>query len=368
LATLVLCAYGTRIDKPRENDDEHRILADCRSNPPSQSWLGVDRMMKMMPIHAVESVRMTVADMDLSIHFYTTLLACQKVSDSQVSGVETDRISGLSDVQMRVVKLQLGNESFELTEFITPKGRPIPADSRGHDRWCEHIAIVVRDLEQAYQHLHRHWVSQISPTPQTLPAWNPGAGGSESFYFQDPDGHNLKLIYFPADKGDPKWHSTTESLFLGIDRIAIVVANTEMSMAFYCYLLGMKLQHQRENPGSEPENLSGIPDPKVKISSLKASAGLGIELLEYLAPNDGRPLPLAKPLETRIDTHPNDIWCYQIIVTWQDPISTFQQLEAIQFPLLPTVNLASGSERRSSQGYPIQDPDGHIINPIFTNC
>ena len=329
-------------------------------------------MMKMMPISAVASVRMTVADMDRSIHFYTTVLDCQKVSDCQAFGVETDRISGLADVQMRVVKLQLGDESFELTEFITPKGRPIPADSRSHDRWCEHIAIVVRDMEQAYQHLHRHWVSQTSPTPQTLPAWNPVAGGIESFYFKDPDGHNLELIHFSAAKGDPKWHSSTKSLFLGIDHIAIVVANTAMSIAFYCYLLGMKLQQQSENSGSEQENLSGIPDPKVKISSLKAAAGLGIELLEYLAPDDGPPMPLATPAlrayETRIDTRPNDIWCCQIIVTWQDPISTFQQLEAIQFPLLSTTNLVPASDLGSSQCYPIRDPDGHIINPIFTNC
>ncbi len=326
-------------------------------------------MMKMMPISAVESVRMTVADMDRSIHFYTTVLACQKVSDCQVSGSETDRISGLADVQMRVVKLQLGDESFELTEFLTPKGRLIPADSGNNDRWFQHIAIVVRDLEQAYQHLHRHWVSPTSPTPQTLPAWNPAAGGSESFYFQDPDGHNLELIYFPADKGDPKWQGATASLFLGIDHIAIVVTNTAISIAFYCYLLGMELQQQSENSGLAPDNLSGIPEPKVKISRLKAAAGLEIKLLEYLEPNDGSSMPLATPAlctETSIDTRPNDIWCFQIIVTWPDPASTFQQLEATQSPLIPTVDLVA-SNLGSCQCHPIQDPDGHIIHPIFTN-
>ena len=132
-----------------------------------------------------------------------------------------------------------------------------------------------------------------------------------------------------------------------------------MSIAFYCDLLGMKLQQQSENSGSEQQYVSGTPAPKVKISSLKASTGLGIELLEYLEPDDGRPMPP--------DTRPNDLWYCQTMVTWQDPISKFQQLEAIRFPLIATVSPVAKSDLEYCQGYPIQDPDGHIINPVFTD-
>ena len=307
--------------------------------------------MQMIPIKAIESVRITVAEMDRSIHFYTTVLQCKKNSDRQVSGGDIDRLYGLADVQIRIVKLQLGDESFELIEFLTPKGRPMPADSRSNDLWFQHIAIVVGDMDRAYQHLHHHWVSQTSPNPQILPAWNPVAGGIASFYFKDPDGHNLELIHFPAAKGDPKWHKPTKSLFLGIDHTAIVVTNTAISLAFYRDLLGLELQQQNLNYGTEQEQLSDVSQAKVQISSLKASAGLGIELLEYIEPNTGRPLPS--------DTLPNDIWCYQTIVILQDSRSKSQPAK---------VKIAPASAHlESTQGFPCKDPDGHIINPIYTS-
>jgi catechol 2,3-dioxygenase-like lactoylglutathione lyase family enzyme len=314
-------------------------------------------MINTLPINAVESIGMVVAELDRSIHFYTTILACEKIFDRQVSGVKIDRLYGLSNVHLRVVKLQLGDESVELTEFLTPKGRPIPLDSRSNDLWFQHIAIVVRDMEQAYQHLHHHWVSQTSPNPQTLPDWNPVAGGIESFYFKDPDGHNLELIHFPADKGDQKWQSSTESLFLGIDHTAIVVTNTAISLAFYCDLLGIKLQQESLNYGIEQENLSDIYHAKVKISSLKALAGLGIELLEYIEPDIGRLMP--------IDTQINDLWYCQTTIVTENLTLKIEQLKGGRFLLISTDGIPiSESNIEFGQSVITKDPDGHIIKLI----
>jgi catechol 2,3-dioxygenase-like lactoylglutathione lyase family enzyme len=294
-------------------------------------------------MNAVISVCIPVADMDRSIDFYTTVLSCQKISDSIVTGVNLD-CYGLTDLRMRVVKLQLGEESIELTEFLTPKGMKIPADSRSNDRWFQHIAIVVSDMDRAYQHLRDRRVSQTSPAPQTLPDWNPVAGGIQSYYFRDPDGHNLELIHFPDDKGDPKWHRSIDSLFLGIDHTAIVVANTATSRAFYCDRLGLKLQQESQNYGLEQELLSGISDAKVRISSLKAAVGISIELLEYLEPQDGRPIPT--------DTRPNDLWCWQTTIEIPDLLSTLQQLTTDAMPFS-----ALELDRVSFVG----DPDRHLI-------
>jgi len=310
-----------------------------------------------MPITSVKSVGMTVADLDRSIDFYTTVLGFTKIVDRQVTGTEAAPVPATGKVHLRVVELQLGDETIELTEFLTDKGRSIPVDSRSHDRWFQHLAIVVSNLHRADQHLRQHAVVQVSPQPQTLPASNPVAGGIQSMYFRDPDGHNLELIHFPAGKGDPKWQQATP-LFLGIDHTAIVVADTSASRAFYCQLLGMELQQESENFGVEQERLSGIADVRVRISSLKAAAGIGIELLAYLEPTDGRSMPA--------DTKSNDLWCWQTKIVATDALDIVHRLGSAQFPLtaaeVSSVTRSSGVE--FERQFLIRDPDGHIIRLV----
>ncbi|MBW4694008.1 MAG: VOC family protein [Lyngbya sp. HA4199-MV5] len=311
-----------------------------------------------MSIVAIASVSLTIADMEQAIAFYTTVLGCHKSSDREVAGAGIDRLYGLTDVKLRVVQLQLGNETIELIEFLTPKGRPMPTDSRSHDRWFQHLAIVVSDMAKAYGHLRQHWTPQTSPQPQTLPEWNPVAGDIQSFYFKDWDGHNLELIHFPVDKGDPKWQQPTDALFLGIDHTAIVVADTAASRAFYCDQLGMELQQASENFGSEQEQLSNVSDVQVQISSLKASSGLGIELLEYTKPDGGRSMP--------DDTRANDVWVCQTTVVVEDAIATAQQL-AVSSPIAPlAVATLTNYELGFKQGFLMPDPDGHLLRIVET--
>src|SRR5258706_7181283 len=134
---------------------------------------------------------------------------------------------------MRMVRMRLGDEAIELTEYLAPRGRPAPTDSRSQDRWFQHIAIIVSDMDRAYQWLRQNKVEHASSGPQLLPEWNKNAGGLRAFYFKDPDGYVLEILQFPPGKGDEKWHHPTDKLFLGIDHTAIVVADTETSLRFY---------------------------------------------------------------------------------------------------------------------------------------
>jgi catechol 2,3-dioxygenase-like lactoylglutathione lyase family enzyme len=81
--------------------------------------------------------------------------------------------------------LQLGGETIEL---LQSGGRPIPAGSRSNDGWFQHLAIVVSDIDAAYARVLQAGAAAISAEPQSLPQWNPNAGGIRAVYFRDPDG------------------------------------------------------------------------------------------------------------------------------------------------------------------------------------
>lgn len=263
-----------------------------------------------LPITAVEAVGFTVGDMDRAVRFYTSVLPFEVVSDREVSGRPYELTTGVFGARSRIVRLRLGDEVIELTEFLAPKGRPMPTDVRGNDRVFQHIAIVVRDLDAAYRTLRAHNVEHASTGPQRLPDWNPNAGGIGAFYFRDPDRHFLELIAFPKGKGLDKWHRATTDLFLGIDHTAIVVDDTDASLQLYRDTLGLVVAGTSENHDVEQEHLNNVFGARLRITALRTPLGPGIELLEYLAPRDGRPAPA--------DLRANDIAHWQTTLVSRD--------------------------------------------------
>src|SRR5437762_12053228 len=87
---------------------------------------------------SVESIGMTVSDMDRAVEFYSAL-TFQKVSDFEVFGDEFEHLEGVFGARMRIVRMQLGNEFLDLTQYLAPPGRPIPMDSRSNDLWFQHV-------------------------------------------------------------------------------------------------------------------------------------------------------------------------------------------------------------------------------------
>ena len=309
-------------------------------------------------IHAVDAVGMTVADMDRSLAFYTQVLSFAPVSDVEVTGSAYEHLQGVFGLRMRVVRLRLGDEAIVLTEYLAPRGRLIPADSRSHDHWFQHIAIIVSDMERAYGWLRQHKVEHASSGPQRLPAWNTRAAGIQAFYFKDPDGHPLEILQFPPDKGDTKWHRPTEKLFLGIDHTAIVVRNTEDSLKFYRDVLGLTVVGESENSGPEQEHLNNVFGARLRITTLRAAAGPAIEFLEYLAPRDGRPFPA--------EARANDLVHWQTTLIAHDLEATAHQVRAGMFPLVsPGIVTLADSQLGFTKGILVRDPDGHVMQLVI---
>jgi len=306
-------------------------------------------------VQEVAVVGMTVSDMDRSVAFFTDVLTFEKLSDVELAGGEHERLLGLFGVRMRVVRLRLGGEQIELTEFLAPRGRPLPLDSRSNDRWFQHVAIIVSDMDAAYTRLRQHKVEHASPEPQRLPDWNPNAGGIKAFYFKDPDGHALEVLQFPAGKGDPKWHQPSQRLFLGIDHTAIVVGDTDTSLRFYRDTLGLRVAGESANYGPEQERLNSVFGARLRITGLKAAKGPGIEFLEYLAPRNGR---------QAAGIQPNDLAHWETTVTTADENLALERFVKQRVMLVsPSVALL-GRPLEFAKGLLVQDPDGHAVKVV----
>ena len=316
-----------------------------------------DQPSATVDVKAVVSVGMTVADMDRSVDFYSRVLSFEKVSDVEVAGTEYERLTGVFGVRLRVVRMRLGAELLDLTEYLAPRGRPVPPDTRSNDRWFQHVAIIVRDMDEAYQQLRKHKVEHASTGPQRLPDWNKQAGGIRAFYFKDPDGHHLEVLQFPEGKGDGRWHKKAERLFLGIDHTAIVVGDTGASLAFYRDRLGLKVAGESENHGTEQEHLSNVFGARLRITSLRAAKGPGLELLEYLTPRDGRPAPP--------DSRANDLWHWQVRLHAADVNAAARAVQGGVGRLVSPGAIALTDDQPGySQAVLARDPDGHAL--LFT--
>ena len=303
----------------------------------------------------VDSIGLTVSDLDRSVEFYTQVLTFEKVSEYEAAGDAWEHRNGVFGQRTRTARLRLGGEFIELTEFLAPEGHPSPAGARSNDAWFQHVAIIVSDMDRAYARLRKFKVRHASSGPQLLPEWNKNAAGIQAFYFKDPDGHPLEILAFPPDKGAAKWHPTnSDKLFLGIDHTAIVISSTDASLRFYRDVLGLQMVGESENYGPEQERLNNVFGARLHITALRGATGPGVEFLEYLAPRDGRPYPLEEKA--------NDLIHWQTRFSGTDAAAAAEALERSRVPFVSTgvVTLPAG-EAGFRKSVIVRDPDGHAV-------
>ena len=323
--------------------------------------MSVDSKIRVQKIRAISS---TVSNIERSLDFYTSAFSFKLVDDLTLDGSYYSKLEGIQPTQIRLVVLQLGDEAMqrglggfpherlhqeqiELKEYLDVTGKPIPQDSQSNDLWFQHLAIVVSDIDRAYEHLQSFEIEPISSGLQTLP------NGIRAFKFKDPDGHDLEIIWFPPDQSKDKWQKNTEELFLGIDHSAITVADTERSLNFYQNLLGMEVEESNINSGEIQAHLDGLPDAKVRVTSLRPhQGGLGIELLDYIVPGTGRPFP---------DDWHYDIATMQVQLVIENIEAAVNTLRENGVEIISPKIIQLPNSYLYSQACLVKDPNGHLM-------
>jgi catechol 2,3-dioxygenase-like lactoylglutathione lyase family enzyme len=316
----------------------------------------------MSRVLKIKSIGQTTQQLESQISWYCKTLNFKLSSIENISEPYLEDLTGARGANVRIATLSLGQEILELWCFENNietnckhfSEEAIPSDSKSNDLWFQHICIVVTDLNQAFG-MGANQAEQISAAPQTLPSWNQGAANIKAVKFKDQLGHAIEILEFPEDKGDQRWHTSNAPLFMGIDHTAIGISNTKQSREFYQGLLGLKLVGESINYGPEQDNMDGLANTKVLISSLRPEErGMGIEFLDYQQPNPKR--------RQRLNPQATDLSEWRISMIVEDVVKLHQKLSQTdaansQGPLVQLPTQPWGG----NQGFQVRDPDGHAL-------
>jgi hypothetical protein len=116
----------------------------------------------------------------------------------------------------------------------------------------------------------------------------------------------------------------------------------------------LRIAGESENFGTEQEHLNNVFGARLRITALRGDQGPGVELLEYLAPRDGRPYPA--------DEHANDIVDRQTILATAHAEQAIGDLSRAKAPFVSS-SLVSDPARTLGfkKAVIVRDPDGHAV-------
>ena len=269
-----------------------------------------------MAVTRVTRLVLAVRDLEAMIRFYSEAFGCVPAADG-------------------VTRLRLGDQIIELAAF-DPPGAPWPEDARSNDFTFQHFAIAVSDMAKASLHLLTipGWTPISVDGPIALPA---SSGGVTAFKFRDPEGRPLELLEFP--------HRRAATLFYEINHTAIVVKETERSLAFYAGAFGLTPGKGSRNIGPEQAKLDGLEEPKVRVTPLSAPGAPAphVELLCYEEPSSHGAAPNGKSEADAIAT------------------CTIFATADVETTLRDAIAAGGALIGRNGKTALLRDPDGHDI-------
>ncbi|MHB8258347.1 MAG: VOC family protein [Acidiferrobacterales bacterium] len=219
---------------------------------------------KPLRIRRLARFGLTTADAKSAAKFYEAAFGCRLVATDRLGGQNFERLMGVTGGADRIT-LSLGREIIQLMQFDSP-GADYPGASLSSDLVFQHFAIVVADIERAFQQLSAiaGWTPISTAGPQRLPA---SSGGVVAFKFRDPEGHPLELLAFPDDASSNGQVESPGEICVGIDHSAISVSDSAASIAFF-QNLGLYVSARSFNHGAEQQRLDDVIGAEVDVTVL----------------------------------------------------------------------------------------------------
>ncbi len=300
-------------------------------------------------VTGVSTICITVKELSASLKFYKGVLQFEHLGTEDFYGENQEHLFGKFGIHYKIAHLKLGDEYVDLIDYLTSGGRGIAATQHSNDLAFQHIAIVVKDMDAAYEILQKNNVEFVSTVPQTIPLTNKAAAGIRAFYFHDNDNHNLELIYFPEGKGKAKWQRPADKIFLGIDHTAIGVSSTSGSLQFWVNHLSLEKKGESHNIGTEQAHLNFMENAELQITGLAAAEGPGVEFLQYLKPGPGLLIPS--------DTQCDDLWNWITRVNCTAIDLLFARLSQAGVKIVSEGLVVINGKKN----FVARDPDGHAV-------
>jgi catechol 2,3-dioxygenase-like lactoylglutathione lyase family enzyme len=134
------------------------------------------------------------------------------------------------------------------------------------------------------------------------------------------------------------------------DHTGITVSNLERSLAFWRDVLGFELSHRAHQKGELAEQITGVLGAEILIAVVKAP-GHKIELLEYLAPDDGK----------KLDARPCDVGSVHVALIVDDLDAVLETIAISGWQAAGQPQTLKVGPNAGKRVIYVRDPDGTTI-------
>ena len=138
-----------------------------------------------------------------------------------------------------------------------------------------------------------------------------------------------------------------------VQAVGMTVSDLERAVAFYTTVLSFEKVSDVEVAGADYERLMGVFGLRMRVVRLQLGDAF-LELTQYLAPRDGRPMPH--------DSRANDLWHWQTTLLTRDAEAAVGLMQAGKYAFVsPGLSTFPHDNLGYTKGVMVRDPDGHAM-------